>query len=69
MTVFNWDEDPKGEWTLKIVDHGNSIWARKLHFSWKLKLSGTCKPKISKWPTTYWDLFKKNEKEYKKRIG
>lgn len=61
MTVFNWDEDPNGVWTLKIVDHAGSAWANKLHFSWKLKLSGTCKPKAPKWATTHWDLLKNKE--------
>ena len=46
MTVFNWDENPEGVWTLKIKDHSSysySSWADKTHLSWKLRLSGTCK--------------------------
>ena len=55
MTVFNWDEDPKGTWTLKVTDHAGADWSRKPHFSWRLKLSGTCqKTKNYKDPASVW---------------
>ncbi|XP_057291193.1 neuroendocrine convertase 1-like [Hydractinia symbiolongicarpus] len=39
LTVFNWDEDPKGKWTLTVTDYSNS--GGKL-VSWYLKFYGTC---------------------------
>ena len=60
MTLFNWDEDPKGTWTLKIDDHAGSPWSKKLHFSWRLKLTGTCKLTTSYWTSmSIWSLMNK----------
>ena len=39
MTVFSWDENPHGIWTIQVSDHGNY----QGHFRrWSLRLYGTC---------------------------
>lgn len=44
LTVFHWDEDPKGAWKLEIKDSDTTTQGKLV--SWKLKFYGTCEKNI-----------------------
>jgi len=47
LTVFHWDEDPQGQWYIKVADHSDTgpYWISNKEFTWSLKFYGTCASK------------------------